>query len=71
MIREKLVCLGRESNYYRLMNVFSSNPLFATISLLGTILRVEKEIRSLRLVTDEATYGGGKFGIGLRSWEMK
>ena len=26
-----------------------------------------KEIRSLRLVTDEATYGGGKFAIGLRS----
>jgi hypothetical protein len=26
-----------------------------------------KEIRSLRLVTDEATYGGGKFAIALRS----
>src|SRR5262245_13892495 len=26
-----------------------------------------KEVRSLRLVTDEATYGGGKFGIGVQS----
>jgi len=26
-----------------------------------------KEIRSLRLVTHESTYGGGKFGVGLRS----
>jgi len=31
----------------------------------------KKEIRSLRLVTDEATYGGGKFAIGLRSSETK
>jgi hypothetical protein len=31
----------------------------------------KKEIRSLRLATDEATYGGGKFGIGLRSLETK
>ncbi len=30
-----------------------------------------KEIRSLRLVTDEATYGGGKFAIGLRSMETE
>jgi len=28
-----------------------------------------REIRSLRLVTDEATYGGGKFAIGLGSVE--
>lgn len=28
-----------------------------------------KEVRSLRLVTDEATYGGGKFGIGVQSME--
>jgi hypothetical protein len=28
-----------------------------------------KEIRSLRLVTDEATYGGGKFGIAVQSME--
>ena len=27
------------------------------------------QIRSLRLVTDEATYGGGKFGVGVRSME--
>jgi hypothetical protein len=31
----------------------------------------KKEIGSLRLVTDEATYGGGKFAIGLRSLETK
>jgi len=31
----------------------------------------KKEIRALRLVTDEATYGGGKFAIGLRSLETK
>ena len=30
-----------------------------------------KELHSLRLVTDEATYGGGKFAIGLRSTEIK
>jgi len=30
-----------------------------------------KELQSLRLVTDEATYGGGKFAIGLRSTEPK
>ena len=30
-----------------------------------------KEIRTLRLVTDEATYGGGKFGIGVRSLEAR
>jgi len=29
----------------------------------------KKEVRSLRLVTDEATYGGGKFGIAVRSME--
>ena len=28
-----------------------------------------KEIRSLRLVTDEATYGGGKFGIAVQTME--
>ena len=30
-----------------------------------------KELHSLRLVTDEATYGGGKFAIALRSTEPK
>jgi hypothetical protein len=30
-----------------------------------------REIHSLRIVTDEATYGGGKFAIGLRSVETK
>src|SRR5262245_8981571 len=30
-----------------------------------------KEVRALRLVTDEATYGGGKFGIGVQSMEAR
>jgi hypothetical protein len=30
----------------------------------------QKTIRSLRLVTDEATYGGGKFAVALRSVEQ-
>ena len=43
----------------------------ATVVGFADFEPARKEIRSLRLVTDEATYGAGKFAIGLRSMEAK
>ena len=39
----------------------------ATVSGFVDLDSAHKSIRSLRLVTDQAAYGGGKFAVGLRS----
>jgi hypothetical protein len=43
----------------------------ATVVGFVDLYPATKQIRSLRLVTDEAMYGGGRFTIGLRSVETE